>query len=57
MASQKSTRTAHTLVRHLRAALPWALALGLLLGLSQLLWRWQTWKVRQLLDLVAGGLA
>lgn len=46
---------ARRITRHLfRYLLPAGVWAGLL-AVSELLWRWQTWKLRQLLDLVTGG--
>lgn len=45
---------AHRILRSIAHAAPYAVVGLAMLGLSELVWLWQTWKVRRLLDLLAG---
>lgn len=54
MRSQRVVRAQRIARRFLRYRLH-AAVFAALLGLSELLWRWQTWTLRQLLELTLSG--
>ncbi len=57
MTSERTLRTGlQRITRRLEAIAPFVLAGTLLLGASELVWRWGTWKVRQLLELARGAM-